>query len=933
MASPLGTSRSLSRFACVCFALAAWRTAALAQTPAPIGQMGTPVLKSAADQYINLQRYGEALPYLEELYTRLKDTTTPESKDMLERVVFYLALGYVTTNKQSEAIRYLDVYLEKYNGQNISRTVNVLDMLAEAYFRTGEYTKAAQTYQTILASRHTPLDQRRTAKLNLMDCYIASKGWDKLAEAARNFVQESGDPDLQGRAATALCQAYVQTNETDRIFELIPLLENSSSTARFRVDFNLAMLAAGDRMFQARDFDAALLLYQIVAPRRFIENLIKERADDLKEKKEALAALRPVPPNLGAQMAAINGEMQRLQEQTQDLKGAASYDEELRTRLAQTFYRQGRKWEALWLYEGLMDDFPDSEYGERAGYAAFALAAELGQRKRAIELGRDYMEQFPKGENYDALASQLTQLMVAAKDYQGAEEMAQKVLEGKKDSIFADKMVFLTGYSLFQSEQMEKAAEMFLRVRKDYPQSGSREAADYWYAMTFLYRNQYEEALSQFKLFAEAHPDGDLHTDAIFRTGVCNYALERYDDAKKIFEDFLVRYPGAPQVAEAHLLLGDIAGNDGRLDDALAHYAKVETLTVNQGNIDLATMATGRILETLSRWDDMIRVFNHYLDTYGTSGLYAEAIYRIGFAKKQKGDIEGMLAGYLDAIKRYGNDANAIGIDMITRDWPKEYQEYRGKSSADLVAAELAQAQTRGDRTLVMRWMMMQEGLARESGPGAPPEVEVTDESLEAASPALLVWLGDHALAKKDAAMARKAYARVLAKFDQNEWYLPALMALGRLDTDEGDDKAALADYAKVRELFPQSPDAAEALFQQAEILGRQKKYQEAIASLELILEVKEWRGEAWARALYKTGEFLREEGNIQEAFAYFQRVYVLYGAYHEWAAKAYLQSAMCLGALGKEEERVKTLREMISQEPLRDRPEYQEAQKFLGGS
>lgn len=900
------------------------------QAPA---QLGTTDLKNISDQLVSQRKYPEAIPYLEELHTRIKDNTTPESVEISERIVFYLGLAHAVANQPSDAIRYLELYLEKFKDKNITRTVNVQDMLAEALFISGQYDKAGALYLALVNSRHTPDDRRRNARLNLIDSYISAKEWDKLVRTSRAFVNETRDPELQGRAAIALCQGYVQTDRPEKVFELIPILENSSSTARYRVDFNLAMIAAGDRLFGMQKYDIALPLYQIAASKRLIERLINERTQDLKTQKENLAAIRPVPPNMGTLMSSINGELKRLGDQLDELKEAESYDEELRMRIAQTFYNQGRRWEALWAYESLMDDFPESSQGEKAGYAAFALAAELGQRDRAIELGREHMEGFPQGENFETLSWQLTQLMVAAKEYDEAKRLADAVLKDHADHIMADKMLFLTGYSLFQEGEMERAAEMFLKVRTAYPQSESREAADFWYAMTYLYRGDYPGALAQFKLFAEGHTSGEFHADAIFRTGVCNYAMETYDEARRIFEDFLVKYPEAPQVAEAHLLLGDIAGNDARLDDALSHYAKVETLTVNQGNIDYATMAAGKVLEALERWDDMIAWFTRYLKTYGTSGLYAEAVYRVGFAKKQKGDVDGMLASYLEAIKEYGNDPNAMGVDLITRDWPKEYLERHGKTPDEIVRAELSAAQTRGDRTMAMRWLMMKEWIDAQTGGKQVAPLEVGEVEIQAGSPAILVWLGNQALAQKDGETARRAYTQVVEKFDQNEWFLPALMALAKMDAHEGKTAGAMKHYGKAIELFPQNEEAALAIYEQANLLAKDRKYAEAVSKLEQILEVKEWRGELWAKTIYRIGEILMEEGKTTEAFAYFQRVYVLYGGYPELAAKAYLRSANCLAALGKPEERNKTLQELVANQSLRNQPEYAEAQRVLSSN
>ena len=71
--------------------------------------------------------------------------------------------------------------------------------------------------------------------------------------------------------------------------------------------------------------------------------------------------------------------------------------------------------------------------------------------------------------------------------------------------------------------------------------------------------------------------------------------------------------------------------------------------------------------------------------------------------------------------------------------------------------------------------------------------------------------------------------------------------------------------------------------------------------------------------------------GQWAEAFAYYQRIYVLYGGYPAWVAKAYMESMVCLEALGgREEELLQTCREMISIPALAAFPETDEARERL---
>ena len=88
---------------------------------------------------------------------------------------------------------------------------------------------------------------------------------------------------------------------------------------------------------------------------------------------------------------------------------------------------------------------------------------------------------------------------------------------------------------------------------------------------------------------------------------------------------------------------------------------------------------------------------------------------------------------------------------------------------------------------------------------------------------------------------------------------------------------------------------------------------------------------------LYWIGSCRYEQGRTEEAFAFFQRVYVLYEGYPEWTSKAYEGSVNCLRKLGRQEEVIKTLREMAGNAAVAATPEglraKAELDKLPGGN
>ena len=81
---------------------------------------------------------------------------------------------------------------------------------------------------------------------------------------------------------------------------------------------------------------------------------------------------------------------------------------------------------------------------------------------------------------------------------------------------------------------------------------------------------------------------------------------------------------------------------------------------------------------------------------------------------------------------------------------------------------------------------------------------------------------------------------------------------------------------------------------------------------------------------LFELGELDAVAGDKGAANARFQKVYLSFGAYKEYAAKAYLRSADMLLADGQADAATETLRLLIRNPKFSDTPEAKEASKRL---
>ena len=180
--------------------------------------------------------------------------------------------------------------------------------------------------------------------------------------------------------------------------------------------------------------------------------------------------------------------------------------------------------------------------------------------------------------------------------------------------------------------------------------------------MTYLFEDNYKDALDTFTRFMEKSADGNLYEDASFRKAVCLYGLENYTSAAENLEGFLKEFPTDALTPEAHTLLGDCYGAIGELEKALEHYKQVEDCAVKQSQIDYAALQVGRIYEQFEQFKEMEDWLTRYLDKLRTerrlhSGDLPQRLRATG-AGSVEGSHRYLLAGDREIRQRSQSDGH-----------------------------------------------------------------------------------------------------------------------------------------------------------------------------------------------------------------------------------------------------------------------------------
>jgi tetratricopeptide (TPR) repeat protein len=153
---------------------------------------------------------------------------------------------------------------------------------------------------------------------------------------------------------------------------------------------------------------------------------------------------------------------------------------------------------------------------------------------------------------------------------------------------------------------------------------------------------------------------------------------------------------------------------------------------------------------------------------------------------------------------------------------------------------------------------------------------------------------------------------------------------MGRIEMKRGNAKAALERFERFEREVVGSQLFGEVMLSRAQILQASGRVADARKDLEKLLASEYSIGKEKAEALYLIGETYMSESRPDLAVPYFQRLYVMYGRWRDWVAKAYYRSGEAFEKLNDELSARRTYQELIEREDLAGFEEALKARRRL---
>lgn len=902
----------------------AWEKAA-PKTPAkaaPQVDAGTGTAEELLNQGLaayNAARWAEAEAAFGRFVSSYGDS--PEAVQSLPRLLPMLAMSRVRLGKFDAASGDIDRFFEIEKNPTGNTAEELTFWKAVCSLKAGSSGKAIKELHAFLDAY--PRSQKREEAVLLLGTTFAMDA--KHAEAAEFLGTSSPtlSPAGQGRAAVLRLYSLIQGQRLDEAYALVVDAFPNVGDILQIVGFQTLTLELGSLFLENGDYRRAISCFQRVWPQ---DRLIRHQEERLKELEARLAAAKErgtdsyLQMNLAPMIANVKRELQSFRE-------TKSFDSAVRLRMASAYQGMQRYRESALIMEAMLNEMPPDPVVESASVNLVQCWSQIERWPKAIEAAKTFVDKFPHSESVPLVLYLEGIAKQKCPDYAAAIASFEGIVRKHAKSDYAPRAQFMKGFTLLLAERNTEAIAAFGEFATKYPKHDMADASAYWRGTAYSMDKQFSECRKAMDEYLAKYKKGQYRASAAFRRAYCAQQARNFPTSIKELSKFLRDYPDAEERSEARILLADALMNEGRIDDGIAALKGIPKEDARF--YTEAAFKIGKAYKLLEEYGKLRKHMAQFKANNRRDPRVAEAIYWIGWTHKQAGEMDKARDAYWQAIREYGPDPAIRSVEDL---FPALAKLYGGEEEQVQYAARLRDLRKEADasdqRTLAMRALWAQAIALKKSDP-AQSQANLVDAAsrvnVQTANPLLLADFADALLAAGKKAEAEQMF-RDLVKWNPRAPQKDrALAALGAIELERGNEKAALAHFDRFERETVGSRLFGQVTLDKAELLKQRGRNAEARETLEKLLAYEYSSGLEKARALYLIGDMYMTEGKPALALPYYQRIYVMHGRWRDWVARAYLRSGEAFEQL---EDALSARRTYMEMTDLEDLSHFQETAK-----
>ncbi len=636
------------------------------------------------DSYFHLEKYDEALPYLE-LYNAKSNTTRDDD--------YALALAYSRTANCTKAVKYFD---------RVAREKDVLGQIAlyhagECYTNLGELVYDRTAFE---AASELDMDKmiQEDALYNyaLLSYKLDMNAYDEAVEAFKLYLEKYPDSKRKPVIYQYLVNVYTSTKNYQKALESLDQLTNKD--IKLKSAYQLIAFNRGVELFQKSEYQNAIKAFELVDKYPISPEISAKAvywtADAyfyLKNYSEAIKKYSQFSSMSGSQMSGLRNDAiynkgyaylalkeYKLTEQTfreylsQPNLTELNKKADAHMRLADEYYRntqadlatnklavdnykaaynlkQGYDDQALYYMARvynfmdkqneriqslteLINNYPKSRYMQRAIEDVARAYFEEDNLDKSERYYKQIISDFPSSPNVKEAYHQLGDIAFKRTNFSQAETYYLKVLNEftLNDTICEREVTSLV--AVYRAQRLLNKAEGLVGK---YPCADSiaTQVEDEYYRQGFdLYeKSEWAASVTEFDKYLNKYPKGKFYRDAMNQKADALYNLKKEADAVAIYK-ITLEGPNDDYTELAAVRTAKFLFNGTQKEAALPYYKRAEETGSNPEFLNNARIGLMRCHFLLENYANAVEYAQKVLAVQQTTQLKLEAEYIKGIS-------------------------------------------------------------------------------------------------------------------------------------------------------------------------------------------------------------------------------------------------------------------------------------------------------------
>ncbi len=727
---------------------------------------------------------------------------------------------------------------------------------AESMFKLGEYDTALKIYLSLLSDLPNTRFKDR-ANYRIAEIYLKRKNYTSAIENFKRTIENSSDKLLISQSAYYLGDIYFGQGDYKnalRYYTLSYEVDTTSEVAPF------SLFSIGLTLQKQAKFQDAIEKYKSL-----LEKFSRKDGELNKLLNDAKLNLVNCYYELGnhREVAGL----------AREILSSGVENEKVIFILGESYYAIGLYDSAMFYYENYLKNFPNGELKNHSLYSIGWIYYKQGNYGKAIQI----FDSLSKGGDEIANFSlyYLGEVKKASGDTVGSILTFKSFVERNKNY---SKLFALANYELgliyFSQGKYDSAIVYLEKIHID-DTTGIGVKAFELLAQSYIRQGNYSKGASILRMIRnEMKLSTESEAINIYTEGVALMQEGKFDEAIKVFEEFLSRFPNNSNVEWSLLYLGEMHYKLGDYRNARRYYAEVLNRFPRSRNAEQALYSVAWSYFKEGEYKEAAKQFEKFLSIYSTGKRALDARLRLADCYFMMKNYKQAESNYLSFVRLFGNQEGAdYAYFQLSQIYLRQRQLMRSLEMLNLLLDRFPDSPLAPSAKYQMGWIYFQD---------------------------------------KNYTPAINSFREVVEKYPDSEVAPKALYGIGDAYYNMGRYELALKSYLEVIEKYPNSRYSEDAISGIQYSLSAQGKNPNLVD--DLISKSK--NPDFLELVLMKKAEFQISQGNYSEGINLYKKFIANYPG-SKFLQKAYYDLGRAYESTGKNFEAVEIYKNLVSNYPL----------------